>query len=76
MEFSMYSNKAVAFLDLAANILDARIATAHADRERAIEYWKNAVQIQDRLYYPVQFWPVLTLRVHFGAHLIDFSPQL
>jgi len=61
LEFSMYSNKAVAFLDLAANILDARIATAHADRERAIEYWKNAVQIQDRLYYgepPEWFYPV------------------
>ncbi len=60
-EFSMYSNKAQAFLDLAANILDARIATAHADRESAIEYWKNAVQIQDRLYYgepPEWFYPV------------------
>jgi tetratricopeptide (TPR) repeat protein len=60
-EFNMFSNKAQAFLDLAANILDARIATAHADRERAIEYWKNAVQIQDRLYYgepPEWFYPV------------------
>jgi tetratricopeptide (TPR) repeat protein len=60
-EFSMFSNKAQAFLDLAANILDARIATARADTERAIEYWKNAVQIQDRLYYgepPEWFYPV------------------
>jgi tetratricopeptide (TPR) repeat protein len=60
-EFSMYSNKAQAFLDLAANILDARIASAHANRERAIEYWKNAVEIQDRLYYgepPEWFYPV------------------
>lgn len=60
-EFSFYSNKARTFLDLAANILDARIATAHADREHALEYWKNAVQIQDRLYYgepPEWFYPV------------------
>src|SRR6202022_3625130 len=44
-----------------ADILDARIATAHADREYAIEYWKNAVQIQDGLPYggpPEWFYPV------------------
>jgi tetratricopeptide (TPR) repeat protein len=41
-EFSFFANKAQAFLDLAANILDARIATAQANRERAIGYWKNA----------------------------------
>jgi tetratricopeptide (TPR) repeat protein len=61
VEFSMYSNKAQTFLNLAANILDARVASAHADRKRAIEYWKNAVQIQDRLYYgepPEWFYPV------------------
>ncbi|HXM99618.1 MAG TPA: hypothetical protein VN982_14190 [Candidatus Dormibacteraeota bacterium] len=60
-EFSMYSNKAQTFLELAGNILDARIATAHANRERAIEYWRHAVQIQDRLYYgepPEWFYPV------------------
>jgi tetratricopeptide (TPR) repeat protein len=69
-EFSFYSNKAQTFLDLAANILDARIAAAHADRERAIEYWKNAVQIQDRLYYgepPEWFYPA---RESLGAALL------
>ena len=69
-EFSFYSNKAQTFLDLAANILDARVAAAHADRERAIEYWKNAVQIQDRLYYgepPEWFYPV---RESLGAALL------
>jgi tetratricopeptide (TPR) repeat protein len=69
-EFSMYSNKARTFLDLAANILDARIATAHADRRRAIEYWENAVQIEDRLYYgepPEWFYPV---RESLGAALM------
>jgi tetratricopeptide (TPR) repeat protein len=50
-EFSAYSNKARAFLDLAANILDARISTTRGERERAIEYWRTAVEIQDRLYY-------------------------
>lgn len=60
-EFSMYSNKAQTFLELAANILEARIATAQANRERAIEYWRNAVQIEDKLYYgepPEWFYPV------------------
>ena len=60
-EFSVYSNKAQTFLDLAANVLDARISAAHSDRARAIEYWKNAVQIQDGLYYgepPEWFYPV------------------
>ncbi len=70
-EFSMFSNKARAFLDLAANVLDARIATARADRaDRAIEYWKNAVQIQDSLYYgepPEWFYPV---RESLGAALL------
>ena len=69
-EFSMFSNKARAFLDLAANILDARIATAHADPGRAIEYWKNAVQIEDSLYYgepPEWFYPV---RESLGAALM------
>ena len=69
-EFSFFSNKAQAFLDLAANILDARIATAQSDRERAIERWRNAVQIQDRLYYgepPEWFYPV---RESLGAALM------
>ncbi len=71
MEFSAYSNKAQAFLDLAANILDARIATAHGDGERAIEYWKSAVRIQDRLYYgepPEWFYPV---RESLGSALLQ-----
>lgn len=70
-EFSFYANKAQTFLDLAANILEARIATAHADSGRAIEYWKNAVQIQDRLYYgepPEWFYPV---RESLGAALLQ-----
>jgi tetratricopeptide (TPR) repeat protein len=70
IDFSMFSNKAQAFLDLATNILDARIATAHADGERAIEYWKNAVQIEDKLYYgepPEWFYPA---RESLGGALI------
>jgi tetratricopeptide (TPR) repeat protein len=69
-EFSMYSNRARTFLDLAANILDARMATEHGDCARAVEYWKNAVQIQDRLYYgepPEWFYPV---RESLGAALM------
>jgi tetratricopeptide (TPR) repeat protein len=69
-EFSFYSNKAQAFLDLAANILDARIAEVRGDHKRAIAQWKNAVQIQDRLYYgepPEWFYPV---RESLGAALM------
>jgi tetratricopeptide (TPR) repeat protein len=60
-EYGFYFNKARAFLDLTANMLDARIATARSDRKRAIEYWKNAVETEDRLYYgepPEWFYPV------------------
>jgi tetratricopeptide (TPR) repeat protein len=60
-EFSFYSNKASAFLALAANILDARIATVQADPERAINYWEKAVEIEDKLSYgepPEWFYPV------------------
>jgi len=69
-EFSFFSNKAQAFLDLAANILDARITKARGDHEREIECWKNAVQIQDRLNYgepPEWFYPV---RESLGATLM------
>ncbi|HEV2699055.1 MAG TPA: hypothetical protein VGU90_13745, partial [Terriglobales bacterium] len=69
-EFSFYSNKAQAFLGLAANILDARIATAQADPVRAIKYWEKAVAIEDDLYYgepPEWFYPV---RESLGAALL------
>ena len=69
-EFSFFFNKAQAFLDLAANILDARIAKARGNYESEIQYWKNAVQIQDRLNYgePSEwFYPV---RESLGAALM------
>ena len=69
-EFSFYSNKARTFLDLTANILDARIAAARADHKGAIEYWRIAVQIEDKLYYgepPEWFYPV---RESLGAALM------
>jgi tetratricopeptide (TPR) repeat protein len=61
VEFSFYSNKASTFLVLAANILDARIATAQADPEHSIKHWEKAVEIADELYYgepPEWFYPV------------------
>ena len=70
LEFSMYSNKARTFLELAANILDARIATAKGDRGQAISYWEKAVEIEDGLYYgepPEWFYPV---RESLGAALL------
>jgi tetratricopeptide (TPR) repeat protein len=69
-EFSFYSNKAQAFLDLAENILDARIAGAKHDNERAIRDWENAVKIEDRLNYgePSEwFYPV---RESLGSALL------
>lgn len=41
--------------------MDARIAAAKGDQERAIKYWGQAVQIEDSLYYgepPEWFYPV------------------
>jgi len=69
-EFSFFFNKARLFLDIAANILDARIANAHGDNQRAIDYWQKAVEIQDRLNYgepPEWFYPV---RESLGAALL------
>jgi len=61
LEFSFYSNKAKTFLDLAAAILDARIANAKGEQEQAIKDWEKAVEIEDGLYYgepPEWFYPV------------------
>jgi tetratricopeptide (TPR) repeat protein len=69
-EFSMFSNKARTFLELAANILDARIAAAKGEHERAIKYWEEAVRIEDGLYYgepPEWFYPV---RESLGGELL------
>ena len=70
-EFSFYFNKAQAFLDLAGNILDARIAAAKGDHEEAIRFWGQAVLIEDRLNYgepPEWFYPV---RESLGAALLQ-----
>lgn len=61
LEFSMFSNKARTFLELAANILDARIAAAKGEQERSIKFWEQSVRIEDGLYYgepPEWFYPV------------------
>jgi tetratricopeptide (TPR) repeat protein len=66
----MFSNKARTFLELAENVLDARIAAAKGDHEQAIKYWEKAVEIQDGLYYgepPEWFYPV---RDSLGAALL------
>ena len=61
LEFSFYWNKAKTFLDLAAAILDARIANAEGEHEQAIKSWERAVDIEDKLNYgepPEWFYPV------------------
>jgi tetratricopeptide (TPR) repeat protein len=70
LEFSFYTNKAQSLLDLAENILDARIAAAKGDHEQAIKDWGKAVEIEDKLYYgepPEWFYPV---RESLGAALL------
>jgi tetratricopeptide (TPR) repeat protein len=70
VEFSFYFNKAQSFLDLAENILDARIAATKGDHKQAISYWEQAVEVQDKLYYgepPEWFYPV---RESLGAALL------
>jgi tetratricopeptide (TPR) repeat protein len=70
VEFGFYFNKAQSFLDLAENILEARIAAAKGDRTQAIGYWEKAVEVQDKLYYgepPEWFYPV---RESLGAALL------
>lgn len=61
LQFSFFSNKAQSFLELAENVLDARIAAAKGSQERAIKYWVKAVEIEDTLNYgepPEWFYPV------------------
>jgi tetratricopeptide (TPR) repeat protein len=51
-------------------MLDARIATAHGDHQRAIDYWEKSVRIQDTLNYgepPEWFYPV---RESLGSALL------
>ena len=70
LEFSFFGNKAQAFLELAANVLNARIAAARGENEQAIKYWERAVEIEDRLNYgepPEWFYPV---RESLGAALL------
>lgn len=70
LEFSFFFNKAQAFLELAENLLDARIATAKGDHEQAIKYWEKGVEIEDKLNYgepPEWFYPV---RESLGASLL------
>ncbi len=70
VEFSFYFNKAQSFLDLAENILGARIAAAKGDHKQTISDWEKAVEVQDKLYYgepPGWFYPV---RESLGAALL------
>src|SRR6516165_2334924 len=66
----MFFNKARAFLDLAEQILDARIAAAKGDQEQAVKDWEKGVEIEDTLNYgepPEWFYPV---RESLGAALL------
>ena len=61
---------AASALSVAALSLDARIAAARGEHDRAIKYWQQAVAAADRLPYdepPVWFYPV---RESLGAALL------
>ncbi len=61
VEFSIYFNKARSFLALSLASLDARVAEAKGERSRAIELWRKAVGLADRLNYgepPEWYYPV------------------
>jgi tetratricopeptide (TPR) repeat protein len=70
LEYSFFANKAISFLDIASEVLDARIAAAKGDHAHAIEHWQKAVEIEDGLNYgepPEWFYPV---RESLGAALL------
>lgn len=66
-EWPWLNNKARAALDLAGEVLQARLATSNAD---AISHWRRAVEMQDQLVYdepPPWYMP---LRESLGAALL------
>jgi tetratricopeptide (TPR) repeat protein len=57
-------------MDLAAIVIDARLAWAAGDRDKSIQLWRRAVAIQDRLPYdepPTWYYPI---RESLGAALL------
>ena len=63
-------NSAAAVLEVAANVLDARIAEAKGDSAAAIASWRKAVEAEDRLAYdepPGWYYPT---RESLGAALL------
>ena len=71
MAFGMMNNDWDTIHDLAADTLDARIAAARGDLPGAIEKWRAAVAVQDRMRYnepPDWYYPV---RESLGAALLS-----
>jgi len=55
------NNKAADLLDLAAAVLDAQLAWARGEKEKSIDLWRRAVQVESTLQYdepPPWFYPV------------------
>jgi tetratricopeptide (TPR) repeat protein len=60
-DFLLNLNLAHDLIDIAALVLDARLASAEGDRNRAIASWKKAISIEDKLNYdepPAWYYPV------------------
>src|SRR6267143_2858089 len=64
-------NSAKDILDLALEVIDARIAAARGQKEEAISHWRKAVQLQNAMFYnePADwYYPV---RESLGAALLS-----
>jgi tetratricopeptide (TPR) repeat protein len=60
-DLMLNTNRAHDLLDIAAEVLDARLAGAGGNRKSAIGHWNRAIAIQDRLVYdepPAWYYPV------------------
>jgi tetratricopeptide (TPR) repeat protein len=61
MDRMLNTNRAHDLLQIAAAVLDGRLASASGDRNVAIANWTKAIEIQDRLVYdepPAWYYPV------------------
>jgi tetratricopeptide (TPR) repeat protein len=60
-DMMLNTNRAHDLLNIAAAVLDGRLASASNDRKSAINHWKKAIEIQDQLIYdepPAWYYPV------------------
>jgi tetratricopeptide (TPR) repeat protein len=60
-DFMLNTNRAHDLLSIATSVFDGRLASATGDTKSAIQHWKAAIEVQDRLIYdepPAWYYPV------------------